>query len=61
MRVPLPVLSASENAHQLDGAALKLDVCLEAAQCRAHAAELAGRPEEAILMRIAHAFETLDT
>lgn len=60
MRMALGAASEAAAA-ELEAPAAKRSLSAEAEHCRREAVRFAGRPEQALLVKLAHAFEMLDS
>lgn len=59
MRIASPSWPQASQTEPEDRSTLGRDLSAEAAYCREEAVRFAGRPEQAMLVKLAHAFETL--
>lgn len=59
MRIASPSWPQASQADPEGRSSLGRDLSAEAAYCREEAVRFAGRPEQAMLVKLAHAFETL--
>lgn len=59
MRIASPSWPLASQTDSEGKSSLGRDLSAEAAYCREEAVRFAGRPEQAMLVKLAHAFETL--